>query len=50
MAGLCELSCSVAYGRVRFCSAKILLSNFPALMFSFNVLFLVFLSKARDPL
>ena len=28
MAGLCELSCSVAYGRVRFCSAKILLLNF----------------------
>ena len=28
MAGLCELSCSVAYGRVRFCSAKMLLLNF----------------------
>ena len=28
VAGLCELSCSVAYGRVRFCSAKILLLNF----------------------
>lgn len=50
VAGLCELSCSVAYGRVRFCSAKILLLNFPALMFSFTVLFLVFLLKARDPL